>query len=177
MSALAQFDAGYNLQQDRILLRITNTVGEEYRLWLTRRLCRSLLTEFKTKTSAFRVNPDSSQSPAQYLDSDTETSMRAELEQQAAAMTQNFSSKFQPGSSFPLGESGLLVERLNLKPNGKGEGVHALSFFGDSNRGMTIGVSVELFNSIFEVIERIIEKTDWGFTSSSIAPPSSGMIQ
>lgn len=177
MSVLAQFDAGYNLQQDRILLRITNTVGEEYRLWLTRRFCKSLLSEFKTKTSAFRVNPNASQSPAQYLDTKTESVMRAEFEQQAAAMTQDFTSKFQPGSSFPLGETGLLVERINLKPNGKGKGVHALSFYGDSDQGMTIGVSVELFNSIFEVIERIIRKTGWGFANLNTAPPSSSMIQ
>ena len=177
MSSLAQFDAGYNLQQDRILLRITNSTGEEYRLWLTRRLCSSLLTEFKTKTSAYRVSPDASRSQSQSMDAGAETVMRAEFEQQATAMSQDFTSKFKPGNSFPLGKSGLLVERLNLKPNGKGEGVLALSFYGDADQGMTIGVSVALFNSIFEVIERIIEKTDWGLASVAATPPSSSMIQ
>ena len=52
MSGLGQFDAGYNIAQDRILLRITNTAGEEYRLWLTRRFCLSMLGDFKVKVSA-----------------------------------------------------------------------------------------------------------------------------
>ena len=46
MSGLGQFDAGYNSAQDRILLRITNKAGEEYRLWLTRRFCLSMLGDF-----------------------------------------------------------------------------------------------------------------------------------
>ena len=55
MSGLGQFDAGYNSAQDRILLRITNTAGEEYRLWLTRRFCLSMLGDFKVKVSAYRL--------------------------------------------------------------------------------------------------------------------------
>ena len=166
MSTLAQFDAGYNLQQDRILLRITNTDSEEYRLWLTRRLCASLINEFKTQTSAYRVKSDPDKPASETFASSADTVLQAEFEQQATAQTQNFTSRFEPGISFPLGESGLLVEKLNLKPNGKGAGVHALSFFGAEEEGMTIGVSVELFNSIFEVIERIISKANWGLVNA-----------
>lgn len=177
MSAFAQFDAGYNLQQDRILLRITNTDGEEFRLWLTRRMCASLLTDFKTKTSSYRVKKDPSRPHTQASVAGAETVMQADFEQQAVAQSQDFSTKFRPGTSFPLGESGLLVEKLNLQPNGKGEGVHALSFYGAGDNGMTIGVTVELFNSIFEVIERIIGRTDWGLLEAFASRPPSGTLQ
>lgn len=177
MSAFAQFDAGYDLQQDRILLRITNTDGEEYRLWLTRRLCASLLTDFKTKTSAYRVTRDASKPHTQSAKAGAETVMQADFEQQAAAQSQDFTTKFKPGSSFPLGESGLLVEKLNLQPNGKGEGVHALSFYGAEDNGVTIGVTVELFNSIFEVVERIIGRTNWGLIAAAAGRPPSSTLQ
>jgi len=177
MSAFAQFDAGYNLEQDRILLRITNTDGEEYRLWLTRRMCASLLTDFKAKTSSYRVKKDPSRPHTQTAIAGAETVMQADFEQQAAAQSQDFTTKFKPGTRFPLGEAGLLVEKLNLQPNGKGEGVHALSFYGAEDKGMTIGLTMELFNSIFEVLERIIARTDWGLLEASVNRPPSSTLQ
>ena len=177
MSAFAQFDAGYDLLQDRILLRITNTDGDEYRLWLTRRMCSSLLSDFKTKTSSYRVTPDASRPYTQTTEAGAETVMQADFEQQAVAQNQDFTTPFKPGSSFPLGESGLLVEKLNLQPNGKGEGIHALSFFDADGKGVTIGVTVELFNSIFEVVERTIGRTDWGLLEAASSRPASGTLQ
>ena len=166
MNELSQFDAGYNYHEDRILLRITNLDGDEFRLWLTRRLCKSLLTEFKTKTGVYRIStPDSDVShiatATATAGSCQDTVLLAQLEQRAAISQQDFSSKFRPGKNYPLGEQGLVVEKVNLKPHGKGKGVHALSFQDSSGKGVTMGVTVEIFNSIFEVVERVVTRTQW----------------
>lgn len=158
MTNLSQFDAGYNTKQDRILLRITDKESEEYRLWLTRRMCRSFLTDFKTRTSSYRITGDSSVAPVADQQSAV---LLADLEQKAAVANRDFSNKFRAGDSFPLGQEGMVVETINLHPNSKGQGVHGLSLQDADGRGITINVSVDLLNSIFEVIERVVHQADW----------------
>ena len=119
MSGLGQFDAGYNSAQDRILLRITNTAGEEYRLWLTRRFCFSMLGDFKVKVSACRLPAEEEE---RVVDSSSAVSgsagsapvMQADIQQELVASQQDFGQAFRPGEQFPLGEQGELVERVDL---------------------------------------------------------------
>lgn len=179
MTSIAQFDAGYNPQQDRILLRITNKEAEEYRLWLTRRICRSFLTEFKTQTSTYRITGSvggetvSEARPA----ASSDTILRASLEQQAAAASADFSNKFEAGESYPLGEQGIVVENIQLQPNAKGVGVHELSMHDAAGRGISIGVSVDFFNSIFEVVERVVQQADWGLAANVMPAPNKALLQ
>ena len=177
MSALGQFDAGYNEQEDRILLRITNLDSDEYRLWLTRRMCFSLLTEFKTKTSAYRLTGTVATSASDVQSSASTAVLQAELEQKAVAAHNNYANTFKPGTQFPLGEKGLLVEEVNLKPHSKGQGVHDLSFHDANGKGITLAVTVDLFNSIFEVVERIAETTDWGIPQTSASVNTGSLLQ
>ncbi len=177
MSGFGQFDAGYNRHEDRILLRITNVNGDEFRLWLTRRLCSSLLTDFKVRTSAYRVSMPDAGMEARAVVSNHDTVLRAQLEQQAVVAQQDFGSKFKPGETFPLGEQGLVVEKVNLQPNGKADGVHTLSFHDAKGRGISLGVTVEVFNSIFEVVERVVRQTKWDLPVSTSDVPQSTLLQ
>lgn len=179
MTSIAQFDAGYNPQQDRILLRITNKEGEEYRLWLTRRICRSFLTEFKTRTSSYRITSEMAKESVGETRSAPagDAILRADLEQKAAAATADFSNKFRAGDSFPLGEQGIIVENIHLQPNAKGAGVHELSMHDAAGRGISIGVSVDFFNSIFEVVERVVRKADWSLETTVMPPANKALLQ
>lgn len=183
MSGLGQFDAGYNSAQDRILLRITNTAGEEYRLWLTRRFCLSMLGDFKVKVSAYRL-------PAEGVDESSADSsvavaggagaatvMQADIQQELVASQQDFGQAFRPGELFPLGEQGELVKRVDLTPNGKGAGTHALSFQSVQGQALTIAVTPELLNSIFEVIERVTQQADWGLVTTAASMAKSATLQ
>ncbi|MCH7815058.1 MAG: hypothetical protein IIC60_00670 [Proteobacteria bacterium] len=179
MTSLAQFDARYDPHEDRILLRITNTDEEEFRLWLTRRLTHSIITDLKTKSSAYRLRNAVSEDTLTAAEgeitrassapraSSAEAVIQAEFEQQATAGQLKFDSKFKPGESYPLGEAGLLVGKVNFKANANGPGSHALSFYPVKGAGITIGVSVEFLHSIFEILERVSKSAEWGFVSSS----------
>ena len=177
MTPMAQFDAGYNPQQDRILLRITNKSAEEYRLWLTRRVCRAFLTDFKTRTSSYRITQEmgAASSPAS---NPVHAVLRADLEQKATAATSDYSSSFKSGESFPLGEQGVIVETINLQPDASGKGIHKLSLHDGDGRGISIAVSVDLFNSIFEIVERVVNQAEWELTTTSnLSPPGSTLLQ
>ncbi|MEC8409895.1 MAG: hypothetical protein VXZ31_08685 [Pseudomonadota bacterium] len=182
MSGLGQFDAGYNSAQDRILLRITNTAGEEYRLWLTRRFCLSMLGDFKVKVSACRLPAEEEErvvdSSSVVPDSaGSATVVQADIQQELVASQQDFGQAFRPGEQFPLGEQGELVERVDLTPNGKGEGTHALSFQSVQGQALTIAVTPELLNSIFEVIERVTQQADWGLVTTASSMARSATLQ
>lgn len=183
MSGLSQFDAGYNSAQDRILLRITNTAGEEYRLWLTRRFCLSMLGDFKVKVSAYRLPAERiKESAADNLvavdSTGAATVMQADIQQELVASQQDFGQAFRPGERFPLGEQGELVERVDLTPNGKGPGTHALGFKSVQGQDLTIAVTPELLNSIFEVIERVTtQQADWGLETTAVSMAKSATLQ
>lgn len=179
MGGLAQFDVSYNPQQDRILLRITNTEGGEYRLWMTRRLSYSVLTELKTNTSIYRLDASditANPSPLQDESADAiakigantaETVMLADKQQKATAQKENFGVEFKPGESFPLGEEGILIGKVNFQPDTNGAGSHTLSFYPTEGDGISIGVSADFFNSIFEMLERICSQAQWEIVSPS----------
>ena len=182
MSDLGQFDAGYNSAQDRILLRITNTAGEEYRLWLTRRLCFSMLGDFKVKASACRLPTEEEErvvdsSSAIPGGAGSATVMQADIQQELVASQQDFGQAFRPGERFPLGKQGELVERVDLTPNGKGEGTHALSFQSVQGQALTIAVTPELLNSIFEVIERVTQQAGWGLVTTAFSMAKTATLQ
>ena len=182
MSGLGQFDAGYNSAQDRILLRITNTAGEEYRLWLTRRFCFSMLGDFKVKVSSYRLPAEAEES---VVDSSSAlpgsavsaTVMQADVQQELVASQQDFGQAFRAGEQFPLGEQGELIERVDLTPNGKGKGTHALSFQSVQGQALTIAVTPELLNSIFEVIERMTQQAGWGLVTTAFSMAKSATLQ
>ncbi len=183
MSHLLQFDAGYHPKEDRILLRVTNSDEEEYRLWLTRRMTSRLLHDFKPKTSAYRIaegfesdamepgEPEAPRGPP-----DAHTLMKADLSQQAAAARQDFSKPFKGGRHFPLGEDGAVVASVDFHPDAKGPGNHRLSFRTASGGALGIGVSAHVFNSIFEVLERVTRRADWGLISA-VPPPGRMRLQ
>lgn len=183
MSHLMQFDAGYHPKEDRILLRVTNSDEEEYRLWLTRRMTGRLLNEFKPKTSAYRIaegfesddmEPGAPEAPRDPLDA--QTVMKADLSQQAAAARQDFSSPFKGGRHFPLGKEGVVIASVDFHPDGKGPGNHTLLFRTVTGGALGIGVSAHVFNSIFEVLERVTRRADWGLIST-LPPPGKMQLQ
>ena len=176
MASLSQLDARYDQVEDRVLLRLTNSDQQEYRLWFTRRMTISMLTDFKGQTSAYRIStpPNAEKTPA--ATTPEQTKVQAEFEQAASVAQSNFKDKFVPGKSFPLGESGIVVNRIDFKPNANGPDAHALRFLPKTGEGVTIGVSVKIFNSIFEILERTARNTDWKI-SDLLATASHSTLQ
>lgn len=181
MSGLAQFDAGYNPQEDRILIRVTNTDGDEFRLWLTRRMSASLLADFKINISAYRVQPEPCEQGSESVPAASEmgaaTLMRADMQQEAAAAEQNFQQEFVPGERFPLGEQGVVIEKIDFQPDGKGPGNHALSFTSTNGKQLSIGVTPQFLNTIFEVIERVSQQAEWGLITTASSMVRSATLQ
>lgn len=181
MIGLGQFDASYKQQEDRILIRITNTEADEFRLWLTRRLSASLLADFKVNISVYRLQPDSaeeeSESAPRVSEMGAATLMRADMQQEADAAKQDFKQKFIPGKRFPLGEQGVVVDKIDFQANGESPGNHTLNFIGTNGQQLSIGVTPHFLNTIFEVIERVSQQAGWGLITTSSSMARSATLQ
>ena len=168
MSGLSQIDARYDQAEDRIMLRLTTADENEYRLWFTRRVTFNVLTDFKEKTSQFRVsetvktekkNEELKAAPAKMTDQEAKINAdKAQAEQHANT---KYDEEFKPGKTYPLGEEGILVGRVDFKPNSDGGTLHSLSFAAAKGHGMTIKVNADIFNSILNVLEKTSEQAEW----------------
>jgi len=125
MSSIAQLDIRYVPTEDRILLSVTSNAGEEIRLWFTRRITQNVLNELKSKTSAHRITaPESDEGFTEEVSAEQATA-QADFEQQKVAEKSNFKEKFVGGTTFPLGENGIVVNKINFQPDTAGKGNHS----------------------------------------------------
>lgn len=103
---IAQLNATYIEGEDRILFRLTTQQGEEFPLWLTRRVTQQLLWTLHQTT----VNSLSAAHSPQVAE--TIASFRQEnLEKQSQFTT------FVPGNKHPLGNSPILVIGCSTSPH------------------------------------------------------------
>lgn len=164
MSSISQFDISYSPVEDRILLKVTSTNGDELRLWFTRRITSNILGKLKDSTSAYRIPQPAPEAVSSSPPDPEQTKAQAEFQQQTSAANSNFDEKFVPGTNFPLGEAGIVVNRLDFKADANGPGSHALTLSPLKGKGVTLGVTPDLFNTFFELLERTLPKTGWGLT-------------
>lgn len=179
MSSIAQLDIRYVPNEDRILLSVTSSSKEEIRLWFTRRITQNVLTQLKEKTTAHRITTPEEEGGAEDITPE-QAAAQAEFEQQKVAENANFKEKFVGGTSFPLGEDGIVVNKINFKPDTGGKGNHSLTFEPKQGKGVTFGVSVSLFNTFFELMERTVPKCEWNLTlpiMNNLERPTSATLQ
>lgn len=166
---LEQFNAAYDALQDRILLRIRTSDGAEYRFWITRRylsLLWPLLMKMADGFSARKsVDP-------------LARSTLAELAHGAAVGQADFTSQYQEGSLFPLGEEPVLLAKISLKAPGKDTQTIMLL----PNQGN--GINLDLDENLVHILARLLQQTatgaEWGLKldvspgTSSADPATTG---
>jgi hypothetical protein len=101
-----QINGGYVPAEDRILLRVSSDAGEEFRFWLTRPVTSHLLAANRTlaaRAVAQKFPPPVAQTVSEFT-------------QQAVAQQTKLDDKFEPGATYPLGETPVLVVKFKLTP-------------------------------------------------------------
>ena len=107
MTAIGQLQISYSADEDRILLRINTTSGDEFRFWLTRRFSMLLIKALEEHRAA---DPDISTQT-------TEAGKQAvqEFKREEATSKGNFQEQFKPSGQFPLGEAPILAYKLSYR--------------------------------------------------------------
>ncbi|MBR9867614.1 MAG: hypothetical protein GYB20_18240 [Oceanospirillales bacterium] len=145
-----QINLSYDSVEDRILIRACEN-GKEYRAWWTRRLALRLFKLFQehtfpTENSASHLQPDQQQN-------------LGEIEKYGAVQQADFSTPFREGADqFPLGESGILVQRVDIKTEGKLVRFVMLPAEGE---GMTLSLPPGQRYSFEHMLQRVMVAAEW----------------
>lgn len=157
-----QVNVAYVIEQDRLLIRINSQGGEEFRIWLTRRLSLQLLPVLDRSSQ----NQLQTQMPA--LDpaappSEQRQQMMRNFEKEAAAYQGDYQTPFrdQP-SALPLGEEPLLVTELKLTPLSDGKlQVALMEKLPHRKRDMQLLMDVTLTQGLLRLLHQAISASGW----------------
>jgi hypothetical protein len=170
-----QMSVTYVVEQDRILLRINTTAGEEMRLWLTRRLMLGL---WPALTNAIAGTAGQPRANTPVVDA-AARQMLAEFQRQALLQKSDFSTPYsQQEAALPLGPEPLLVSEVHLTPLAAGAGgsqaqlrVHFQEKLsaGTPQRGFQLELAAQLSHGLLHLLERALGEAQWGFANVAVA--------
>ena len=149
---LRQLNVSYIDTEDRLLLKVSTSEDEEYRVWCTRRFTRVLMDRleetFQTEMPSSAAVPEPARREV------------ARMQHQQSVTEESFQQPYQAEpTGYPLGEDGLLV--TSLKYNQQADKTVQL-FLGDNKGvGITLNLNEHLKHQLYELFARAAEKADW----------------
>jgi hypothetical protein len=157
-----QVNVSYVGEQDRVLLRINSVGGEEFRIWLTRRLCLQLLPVLDKSSQSQLQAQLPPPNPAAPLPEQREQILQ-NFQKEAAAYGGDYKTPYkdQP-AALPLGEEPLLVTELNLTPLKDGKLQMALlERLPQRKRDMQINMDPTLTQGLLRLLHQAIISSEW----------------
>ena len=171
MGQLQQLNLSFDPVEDRMLMRVTSSEGEEvleYRVWLTRRMIRLLW-----------------QALEKHLRQDPEIKLKVPVagreavmafQQEEALSQSNFSQPYKPGAAKSvLGDKPVLASRIQIRKTGP-EG-HQLSLVNEENMGVHLGLNTRFIHSIRKLMCDVTKAAHWDLGLEMRSPttrPDSG---
>ena len=170
-----QLSVSYQAEQDRLLLRVSSTSGEEMRLWLTRRLMLGfwpLISRLQTD-QLLKLEAAGSQ-----LDGADEELRRmlADFRKEEFLQRADFDTPYQDQQSLPLGAEPLLVTDVDATPLPGGRTRLSLNERasvggGDKPRGFQLELDPRLMQGLLHLLEQALAHAQWRepFTAPAVA--------
>ena len=143
----------YDERQDRLSVRVSNQVKQEFRLWLTRSMTLRLLPHLQA--AVVRLE---SRDPQVMATDTTAQQMLAELKRENFLSRADFSTPFATQNlSLPFGETPLLITDVQLQIlNGQDK-------TGDNASGASLELNLQatLLHGLLHLIEAALKKAKW----------------
>lgn len=147
--SIRQFNASYVATEDRILLRVTLEGEEEFRFWLTRAGLKALFRQV-----------DAWLAPASAT---AEAALQA-FRREAGAARADFQTPHQPGQSFPLGETPVLVEAVTMA--GDGDDVQVLMQLAGGHQAR-FDLTGDVLLGMQQLLQQAGQAADWGLAPAT----------
>lgn len=171
-----QVSVTYQAEQDRMLLRVSSTGGEEMRLWLTRRLMVGLwpmLTRLQTE-QLLRSEPGAA---GMDLTDQELRRMLTDFRKEEFLQKADFDTPYQDRENLPLGSEPLLVTDIDASPLPSGR--LRLSFNerasvagGDKARGFQLEMDQRLMQGMMHLLEQSLARAQWREPFSAPTAPA-----
>lgn len=159
-----QLSVSYEERQDRLLLRLNTLDKQEFRFWLTRRMCLRLMPAIDQSV----VRLEASQPGVAAPDS-TSQKMLTEIKRDAFLQKADFATPFEAEAvQKPLGEEPLLITdaQLSLQSNGGLLITFQEKSAGTPVRSCQLNLQSSLVHGLVHLIQQAVVKADWGFTTA-----------
>jgi len=177
---LDQLAARYHPDQDRILLRMNTSEGDELRLWLTRRLCVNLWPKFKAIVADRVAMEQGARDPARSAAATADEATRqmlADFHRQESLRNADFKTPFRDTPrQLPLGAEPLLVTEVTFTPQGDGKLQIAFKekLHGADPRSFRISLQGDNLQGLLHLIDKAIETSGWFSATLSPSPEKPG---
>ena len=165
---IRQLSVRYHTDQDRILVSINTTVGEEVQMWLTRRMAMQLWPLINRIVIDHFAIPQDAKTDG-YVDlaamGPHTRKMLADLRAHEATQTADFSTPYQGKlANRPLGDTPLLITEVNLTP--KESGQMQMNFKEAlldplSNRGFQLDMPADLVFGVLNLLKQALDQSQW----------------
>ena len=157
---LHQINLNYNPAEDRILIRVSTTGQQEYRVWLTRRFT-SIMLDILNKSLTEGMSAESEEAKSALLDW-----QKKEVTDKA-----DFSKPFIEDNEvhFPLGKGGILAQKLSFSKSGQKLN---LLITPSKGQGMNLALDKDLQKVVYKMFEDAVAKAQWQLITSPVIPVS-----
>jgi hypothetical protein len=157
-----QINVGYQVEHDRLLIRINSQSGEEFRVWLTRRLSLQLLPILERSGQDQLQAQIAEPNPAAPPHEQRQQLVR-NFQKEAQAYQGDYQTPFRDqATALPLGQEPLLVTELQMTSLAEGKlQVSLLEKLPQRQRDMQLVMDVTLTQGLTELLRRAIQASEW----------------
>ena len=149
---LHQMNITYVPREDRLLLRISTQLGDEFRIWLTRRftgLLSGVLNKYMDKSGGAPTVASSEETKKLFKEGAMEK-------------------KYEDGDkNFPLGEAGILAFKINA--GNTEDGNLQLEIAPEEGKGITVNLNDSLMYMFSNLLTQGVEQAGWNISNQNSA--------
>lgn len=153
---LSQLNANHIRSEDRLLLRISTSQDEEYRLWLTRLVTGELIADCSERLLQ-SLAPGLPPAVAAALSGFRQDAMQGTLQ----------AGGFQPARRLPLGTEPQLVTSCAIERSG---GQYTLKLLLPQGRELGLPLGEGQLRKLLLLLDRIQQQAGWGLAAAAAAP-------
>ncbi len=164
---IQKINGTYLVDQDRVLLRMSSSEQEEFRLWITRRTCLDLLTKI-TENSVKSVEKihNVPLNSAKVIDQFNQETLSEKLD---------FQVPFEPKNKLPLGHEPVLIKEIGWHtPPDLSDGSFNITWGLMNGKVVSTPLNALKLNALKLLIEKLILEANWDHASK---PPVQAVSQ
>lgn len=162
-----QMSVNYAERQDRLMLRVNTQGGQEFRLWLTRRLTGRLMPHLQACVVQLETR-----NPQVMVSDPAAQHMLTELQRETFLEKADFKTPFtSQAPQLPLGEEPILVTdvQLNMHSSGTLNVVFQdQSGEGASGRSCQLGLQSSLLHGLLHLMGQAVQQANWRMDAPSM---------
>ncbi|TFZ08597.1 hypothetical protein [Ramlibacter humi] len=169
-----QLSVNYQAEQDRVLLKVNSTSGEEMRMWLTRRLMSGLWPLLTKLNTDQLIRMEAAGSVLASADDELKK-MVTEFRKEEFLQGADFETPYEEKPTLPLGNEPLLVTDVDATPLGSGRlrlafNERASVSGGDKPRGFQLELDPKLTQGLMHLLDQALARSQW--RDNFAAPPT-----